>query len=416
MSYDGYFEFNGSELVNLSRTAQLAESLNIYTLWVKASNVAWIQTALGGSGYASIANAPWYDAAYPASQEFAGLVPLSVAGLDDSSLESTPIEYITDGGHSGKPRNATQPLVWSVAIIASTERGAEYGKRWLDRRLRDSDSRPFCSGAELEYFRTSVSPYELVHRRDVRLTRGTSVTRKRKNSCSSVWMVTFTMTAADPFEYGEPQSQIVTNMGSGGTVTGPGVASSGVVDLEEEHCPVYDYTPIYDPDYPALVVPPTPPNFLPDGWPIEEGMLFRRYWVRLQPVDPVQTSVVPYIRLSATSPARGVRFSVFPYDNDPTDLCGALFTAINTYLPEDLPFYIDGEAQAVYAWDGFSPAVRRSDSLVYGIDAAPLGWSSFNDPDGLLVALDVFFTTDSDPGLQGEGSVRATLSLVAKSD
>jgi hypothetical protein len=332
-------------------------------------------------------------------------------------LESSPIEYVTDGGHSGKPRNTTLPLVWNVALVASTARGAEYGKRWLDSVLRDSGSRPFCSGADLTYFRTPEPTSETVHRRDVRLTRGTSVTRKRKNECSSLWMVTYTMTAADPYEYGEPMEQITSMGGVAPAAEGPGVNSEGGLDLEEEHCPVYDYTPIYDPDYPALVPSPVAPNFLPDGWGIEEGMFFARMWGRINPIHPTDLNVVPLITLTSNTEARMIRFSIWPNIAESDDKCGALFTAIVTYLPADLPMYIDGEQQVAYAWDGFSAAVRRTDSLVYGIDAAPLQWASLSDPGGFLVTLDVFYLTEgSRAGLQGGGNVRAALSFIPKSD
>ena len=89
MAYDGWIEFNESELVNLSRTAQLAEALGIDTLWTEPESVEWIQDALGGVDYDVITEAPWYDSGLPASAEFAGIVPLSIAGLDDSTMEAT---------------------------------------------------------------------------------------------------------------------------------------------------------------------------------------------------------------------------------------------------------------------------------------------------------------------------------------
>src|SRR5690554_4541713 len=98
MAYEGWMTLDGVEIFNLSRTVQLAQTLGIDTVRVSSTSVAWIQTALGGTGYHLIANAPWYDAQVPASQEFAGFVPLAMAGLDDSTMESTPVEYVTDGG------------------------------------------------------------------------------------------------------------------------------------------------------------------------------------------------------------------------------------------------------------------------------------------------------------------------------
>lgn len=420
MATDKWIEYDGQELVNLSRTAQLAEVLGIDVLWTDPASVAWIQAALGGTGYEVITNAPWYDEGHPASAEFAGIVPLSIVGLDDSTLEATTIEYITDGGASGKGRNKTLPIVANVVLVASTERGADYGKRWLDRALRSGGARTFCAGADLRYFQFDqgeglpVPP--MAHRRDVTLSRGTSVTRKRANSCSASWIVTYTWTANDPFEYGEEIPQFV-NLGGPNPAYPLGATpptSFGSVPLTEQGCPAYDYTPIYDPLHPALVASPTAPDFYPAGWNLAGGMTFDRFWVRLSPVEPSAANLVPLVTLTTDVDARMVRVSIWPSDSEPDDFCDPLWVAIVTYLPAGLDFVIDGEQRASYVWPGSGP-VRRADSLVYSTGARPMQWTTFNDPIGLLVTLDIMDDTGS-VDYDGGGTVRAALSLIPKSD
>lgn len=429
MAYDGWIKFNGVEIVNISRTAQLAEDMGIDVVWVSPASVAWIQEALGESGvdYDDVATAPWYDAGFPASGEFAGIIPLAFAGLGDSTLSSTPIEYITDGGHSGKPRNTTLPIVVNLAIIASTDRGAEFGKRWLDRMLKGSSASVFCSGAELEYFAYAgvdggdVPP--VLHYRDVRLTRGSSITRKRRHSCASTWLVTFTLTAADPFEYGEPVP-MVTEL-SLFSATGPEVTDSGSAALTQMLCPSYNYNPIFDPVYPALVDSPTVPDFYPDGWDIVPGATFQRVWVRLAPLEPSSLNVVPVVVLRSDVDARLVRVSLWPADANEADQCDPLWSAVVTYMPggEDQEFTIDGEQKVSYVWNGTSPTVNRADSLVYAPDAQPMQWTAFNDPAGLLFTLDLMDGGGSDDlgsvDLGSDGvlaDVKASLALVPKSD
>ena len=433
-SYE-WLEYNGTMLVNTLRTALLARAMGVDTVRINAASLAWLDGAmprytgfgLGGFGegefgfgelvegldYGAITDAPWYDAGYPASSEFAGFIPLDVRGLDDSSLESATVEYITDGGHVGKARNATLPIVANFAIIAKTERGAEYGKRWLDRVLMASGPRPFCAGADLRYFRWAGADAPIVHRRNVRLTRGTSVTLKRKSTCSATWLVTFTMTAADPYEYGEPDPKI-DHMGGATPTTGPGVTSSGSLVLTQVPCAEYDYSPIYDPLYPALVAPPAPPDFLPAGWTIESGDTFDRRWARISPVEPSSLNTVPVIQLHTTTEARMVRVSVWPGGSAADDQCDPLFSVVVSYLPAYVRFYIDGERKAAYVWDGYSPIVRRTDSLVYSNDADPVQWAAFNDPAGLLVTLDTFAKVGG--GYEGDGNITASLALTPKSD
>lgn len=597
MAYDGWIEFNGIELVNLSRTSQLAEALGIDSVWTNSESVQWIEDALGGSNYDAVSSAPWYDAGFPASGEFAGLIPLSITGLDDSTLEASTIEYITDGGSSGKGRHKTLVMVANVAIIASTPRGAEFGKRWLDRVLRDGGANQFCSGSPMRYFRYPQDEGDpippVARRRDVSLTRGTSVTRKRSTACSATWLTTFTWTANDPFEYGDPvlvasnvagtansgdsfnyasnpmqaaggsddergprfgnsisyQSGLalpdapntygravetaaggsgrgvdwygnvqLANPGTSGqwlsqpvtpgetitvshytrwTFTGaltavlmprrfhdgvgnwvgastqPSVGSlvgksgqwvrysstfvvpagarfmtlgnwasgtSAIGDTMDQtallierasvpspllpqgrmlmtmsSCPVYDYTPIYDPLYPALVPAPEPPDFYPEGWALVPGVAIRRYWALTPPVEPSALRLVPILTLRTKVAARMVRVQVWPGNSPVSPQCEPLWEAIVSYVPPDVDFVIDGEQEASYAWDRLSPAVRRTDSLVYGNEARPVSWSSFNHPSGLLVTLDVMVDTGG-VEYDGNATVSADLVLVPKSD
>lgn len=415
MGYDGWLDWDGSELVNISRTVQLAEVLGIDTLWTNAASVAWIEAALSGADYSDITLAPWYDSGHPASAEFAGFVPLALSGLDDSTLQSDITEYITDGGSANKPRNTTLPIVASFAVIASTDRGADFGNRWLARRLRGAGTKALCSGAELTYFRYAQQGADPVppkaHRRDVSTTRGISVTRKRITDCSATWWVSFTWTANDPFEYGEEIPQFA---GLGGALTGPHIVASGSAVLTQESCPEYSYAPLYDPQFPALVAPPVVPDFYPDGWGIAVGTAFKRSWVKISPTEPSSLNLVPILNLTTTEEARSIRVSIWPGDANTTAQCGALFSAVLTYLPTSQQFFIDGEQQASYVWDGISPVVRRTDSLVYGPDATPIDWTAFNNSAGLLITLDAFAKAGG--GYEGSDHIRASLALVPKSD
>lgn len=410
MATDQWVTFGGVELINLSRTAQLAQTLGIDMMWVDPDTVAWVQDELDGAGYDNIATAPWYDPGFPASAEFAGIVPLSIVGWDDSTREATTTEYITSGGSSGRARSKTLSIVANVGILASTSRGADFGKRWMDRVLSGETDRTFCSGSELRYFQHAFDPGlpapPQAHRRNVSVTRGTSVTRKRSNDCSVLLIATFTWTADDPFEYGEESEQLF-GLGSAGPY-GVGVTSFGTEAMAETGCPVFDYSPIYDPLYPALVPPPSAPDFYPEGWDITEGEAFTRHWARITGLEPSSLDSVPVVTLTTSVPARMVRVAVWSGSAVPSDQCDPLWVAILTYVPDSLNVTIDGEQQASYAWDGVSPVVRRVDSLVYGPEARPLRWASLRDPAGFIVTLDVLG--------DGVGSVRAALSLVPKSN
>lgn len=413
MAYDGWMTFNGVEIANISRTVQLATALGVNTVKTPLSEVSWIGPALGETGYNDITEAPWYAVGYPASTEFAGIVPLSMSGMGDSSLERSGVEYVGDRGNSGLARNARQPIVASFVLVGSTERGVEYGKRWLDQVLRGKGG--LCAGVDLEFFRSAGSNAEKVHYRDVKLTRGSTTARIRVGDCNASMTITFTLTADDPFIYGEPVN-VVGGLGEPTGPTNPWLAtSSGTIDLIEQMCPVYDYSPIFDPLHPALIPSPTAPNPYPASWDIYEGDSFRRFWARTGPIDPTTLDLAPLLKITNIDSARMVRISVWSASEPTTVFCDPLFNAVVTYMPGNSTLYIDAEQQASYFWDGLLNAVRRADSLVFRGDASPVRWDAFNSPDGLLIALDIFEEPGIPGVLRGNGTVRAELQLIPKS-
>lgn len=429
MAYEGWLEYNGVEIANVARTALLARSMGLGLVRIKRNKIEWLSAAFGGDiggfgigpfgetpfgikTYEDIGAAPWYDEDHEPSKEFAGVIPLSVMGLDESTLSRTPTEYITDGGNNGRARNATLPLVANFVVVASTERGAEFGLKWLTRILRSGGEQGVCSGTTLRYFQYGSPGSPIVHRRDVSMSRAPSVTRKTNRKCSATWMVTFTLTAADPYEYGEAMPTLF-GLGSNSEFPTGSVVSSGSLIDTEVGCPVYDYTPIFDPLYPALIPSPTAPDFLPTGWNIEPGMEYKRFYAYVDAPEPSILNLVPLIELRCSVDARRVRVSVWPAGSATDIQCGPLFSAVVNYLPANLPMYLDGEQTASYCWDGVSPAVRRTDSLVFAPDANPVQWTSFND-DQLLVTLDAFEVSDG--VYEGLGNLRVDLSLVPKSD
>lgn len=408
MAYDGWVTYDGVEIFNISRVMNLASVLGIDSVWPNLSKVNWIDTALGDTDYHDITSAPWYDPHVPESTEFGGVLPLTIDGLDASTASSSVTEYNTDGGSVGRLRRETAPFVVSAALVATTDRGIEFGLRWLNSVLTRTSTMNSCSGVDMKYFQYAGVSSPQVFRRNVQLSRGVSVTKKHRGACSSTWTVTFTLTAGDPFEYGE--SHIAVDALGGNAPTGPHIIDSGVVALVESGCPVVDYAPIYDPLHPALIPPPTAPGFLPDGWGIAEGMTFDRFWVRTQSDNHGSLPHTLTTTLSSDVEARRVRVSVWRGDHDETEQCGALFSAVVSYVPGDVQFIIDGIQRASYVWDGFSPRVRRADSLVFSPTAGPLVWADVAGA-GFLFTLDVF-TESGDP--EGDGSVRARIDMTTK--
>jgi hypothetical protein len=118
------------------------------------------------------------------------------------------------------------------------------------------------------------------------------------------------------------------------------------------------------------------------------------------------------VTLVGSGNTAGVRVSIWDFATATSAQCSPLWSTVVTYLPPTMTFTIDGEQEMSYAWDGSAPLVRRADSLVFSPDAGPVQWSSFSNPAGYLVTLDVLA---ADSG-HVAGSVVASLSLVTKTD
>lgn len=135
MASDSWLSLGGVELVNRSR-------LNAYALGtglVRDCDCDCQDTAmaLGDSPYGRIETdtAPWYDPNIIASTEFFGLMPLNVQGLDDSTRSLVTVEGVGDGGAVAGQRRRSRDIRIHGLLVAATERGLDYGKRWLDLAL-----------------------------------------------------------------------------------------------------------------------------------------------------------------------------------------------------------------------------------------------------------------------------------------
>lgn len=80
--------------------------------------------------------APWYDSDVPESKEFAGLMVLSVEGIDDYPVTRTITTGVTGGGAIGPARVQPRTVTVTALVLASTCCGVEYGLHWLSEVLQ----------------------------------------------------------------------------------------------------------------------------------------------------------------------------------------------------------------------------------------------------------------------------------------
>lgn len=154
--WPGWLSLDGIEIANATRTETYLRNAGVE--WFGQGYDNQSLPLILGETYASPLqdDAPWVDPDNPASLEFFGFYLTSMKGIEDSTVTSEVIEFLTDGGVPGRPRAGTKPVVGAGLLLASSEAGAEYGMRWLKSAVRggpcsDNGSGPNPFGSQLCY-------------------------------------------------------------------------------------------------------------------------------------------------------------------------------------------------------------------------------------------------------------------------
>lgn len=182
--------------------------------------------------------APWYDPQVDVSAEFAGLLVLSMTGMDDHPTSRSVTQAVTGGGVFGRQRVAPRTIVVQGVLLGSSCCGVAYGLKWLASAL-DACSASGCDGADLQAlaccppvaptapttggwdsgvwddgvwddeFGPVILPAWLRTMRRTALISGPTVTRRAGSGCSAtcssdVIFVEFVLSAAEPWQWTTP--------------------------------------------------------------------------------------------------------------------------------------------------------------------------------------------------------------------
>lgn len=444
MAWPGYFEYAGTEIINLQRVTAYGHNLNL--TWLRPVDQTTVLGPMLGQTYTSplVDNAPWISPDEGDSFEFLGLYPLDVTGLEDSTVQAEVTESVLDGGVVGRLRRATKTVVFSAALIGASECGVEYGMRWLKSALQGNpciDSND-CTGSNLCYLSCEprlgpgssasvtacLDPY-LRSLTKVSVTTGPVVTNKFVMPSGGVaWTVSFTMVAGSPFEF-MVERPLINNFGVdttpyvvpapvsgsgaygdgayGDGAYGSGAASSGVlgtpplfdavgVPAVEYACAKPSYRPLYDPACPLVLAPPSVPSISVSCFAFPTAFT-RRFFTIPQEEVPLYGQTVPIITMKTGAvEARLVRLRFYadvlnthnPND-DPCSYCGDI---VFSYIPAFSSITLDGVQRIVYVDTPGQPR-RRADAVVFKSDGTPFDWPELTCGFSYLAVLDMPETT-----------------------
>lgn len=149
MALEWYLSLGGVEIANSARLAAYLETVGSPLDSVGACSCETFRPDLVGDlPYTTPDDpdspAPWYDPDVPESDEFAGLMVLSVEGLDDYPVKRTVTNAVVGGGSIGPARALPRTITVTGILLGSTCCGTDYGLHWLAEALRG------CTGGECD--------------------------------------------------------------------------------------------------------------------------------------------------------------------------------------------------------------------------------------------------------------------------
>ncbi len=427
-----YASVSGNELWNVLRTsaymANVGSPFDTGASWCSCSTIT--RQMLDPDGAAAPATydtpatdpAPWYDPDHAVTGQFLGFLPLSVAGLEDSTNTRNVTNAVGGGGIFGPARALPRTITVTGLLIGSSCCGAEFGMTYLAESLAGCTG-DACDGDCFEMYNCcpdatmSKAAFDALHRRTFRrtaLVSGPTITSRVSSgsgSCASgtcgangdIIQVEFVLVAAAPQPWTDSIPLLDVNLPIGGSgaciewcVSGGGGAGTPCVagDCAFADC-VSVTNPCADPLKAVLAPPePTTPN---PGFCVPIASERACYTVDLS-ARPQWSSDVPVITVRAgSSELRNVRVVFYEKPNGTTQTCAQIADANRcdpvddffiTYIPANGAVTIDGQiGRATMECDGEC----RTASTVYGSQNG--GPVKVND----LTCAQYCFCVESDP-------------------
>jgi hypothetical protein len=405
--------FGGVEIINAPRTEAYAHGAGLGWFY-GCDDCPNLGMGLGDGQYGSpIAdNADWVDPDNPDTWRFYGLYPLSITGIEDSTVMASAVEALGDGGIVTIPRVATRTVVVAGMLIASDDNANDTGMNWLRAALRGSPCGPQtvgCTGDDVCFMlgcpqvcgdsdgeeELCVDQY-MVHMHQVTTIEGPKVTAKHAMSDGgSVWEIEFTMVAAKPWICSEGQPVI-----HAGSLPGDPNPFKPIYNVATRSCA--------EPIIPTFTDPTCPPLPKPYAYPYVPLNCFQlptnwdRYSMRIPAAQiPRWSQAVPVINIQAGS-AKAMKFVRVRFYEDPLnwfdpsalDECGFCSEFLVQYIPANWTITIDGMTETIMMANGsltdnIPDTLYNAANSVTSTDDTGFTWPSLTCGAGYVMTFDV---------------------------
>lgn len=163
--FDGFLSLGGIEVINAARTQAYLRNLMPGFPYARiTTDYNTVQDALEDGPYTSPARdgAEWVentddvlDVQRNPTHGFYGLYPLSIEGIDDSTMTAPVTESIFDGGTVGAERDSTRSIRVHGLLIGEDKLAVQSGMSWLRNAVRANSCGmhgDLCGYQDLRYF------------------------------------------------------------------------------------------------------------------------------------------------------------------------------------------------------------------------------------------------------------------------
>lgn len=152
--FQGYLRLGSVELANAARTEAYVRNILPGFPLRGCQGCDELARALGESYNSPLLDrAPWIDPTNTSTYDFYGFYPVSIEGLDDSTVSATVTESLGAGGYINSPRAGTREVRVRGVLVAGTDLGLRAGMVWLNEALTANPCEDGnCAGRQMSFY------------------------------------------------------------------------------------------------------------------------------------------------------------------------------------------------------------------------------------------------------------------------
>jgi hypothetical protein len=405
------------------------------------ATITWLwERTVTSDGYTTpIAdNAPWYDPLVPESALFAGVLPVSVEGLDANPVTREVTRLVGGGAALGALTFTERETTFQVELIGASCCAVAYGLKWLTAVLNRRCGGERCARSDLTFLSccpdslSGCAPDIDEYRSTVRkvtnlgLLSGPTVVERRGGGCGScgcnaTLVVEFTLVAGNPGVFGVDETVL---------------PATDLLPVENDNCLDLHWRCEPAPDCESQLVifdaacgslPPPPAPQLSSSCMCDPLAVHRLMVPVADPTEEWASFVASFTVTSGALPLRNLAFRLFRRSGDtcghtydpawdtpdvgdvfdplgypPCDVLGSLGIM---YVPPNSTMFVDGVRRRAYIEDvnGNRYTAAR---FVYAASGSPYQWiemacggnycisveaDAFNTHEGATVAIDITY-------------------------